>query len=564
MAASAGIEKELGVSDRPIFSALPLTPRNSQEVVFTGQKENGVSVSSDTVPNDDAGDYVTGWKLAALVAGMSAACFLMLLDTSILVTAVPRITTKFHSLNDIGWYGSSYNLACAAFQPISGKFYTYFKIKWVFLTFLFVFEIGSLICGISTSSIMFIIGRAVSGLGSSGIMNGSFAIIAAAAPLERRPGLMGTVMGICQLGMVSGPLVGGALTQYTSWRWCFYINLPIGAVTALLILLINIPERLAKPKTGLFKIILTKFDLPGFCIFAPFAIMILLALEWGGNQYPWKSATVIGMFCGGGGALILFLLWELRVGADAMIPLDLIKKKEIWSSCLTGLFLISSVLGSSYFLPIYFQSVKGATPFQSGVDMLPTILTQLFFAVAAGSKSRLLSPLCHRQRMPNRHLLRPPLHALPSSSTAQWAGYQILLGFSRGISIQIPIIAIQAHTSAERTSVITATLVFCQNFGGAVFLSVANSIFNNKLKSELLSRLPSDRVEAIIDAGATGVKLVTLPQELPAVVASYAKGFDAVMYLLVGLACAMFITSWELGFTDIRKKKAAAPAVAEA
>lgn len=171
----------------------------------------------------------------------------------------------------------------------------------------------------------------------------------------------------------------------------FYINLPIGAIGALLILLVDIPERIAKPKTGLLRIILTKFDLPGFAIFAPFAIMILLALEWGGNDYPWKSAEVIGLFCGGGVAMVVFLLWERRVGEDAMIPLSIIRKREVWSSCLSMLFLFASIMGASYYLPIYFQSIKGVSPFTSGVYMLPVILSQLAFAVVSGFLCKLLN-----------------------------------------------------------------------------------------------------------------------------------------------------------------------------
>lgn len=273
---------------------------------------------------NNVNDFVTGWKLISLSAAISAACLLIFLDMSILATAIPRITAEFDSLADIGWYGSAYNLACASLQPLSGKFYKYFTTKWTFLAFLFTFELGSLICAIASSSKIFIVGRAVAGLGSSGIQNGSFAIVATAAPLERRPFLIGIIMGVYQLGLVGGPLIGGALSQFTTWRWCFYINLLIGAITTILVLLAHNPERVEKPRSKI-----SNFDLPGLVIFALFAIMLLLGLEWGGSRYPWKSAIIIGLLCGGVGMLIPFFIWEHYVGENAIIPLQTIRKRHL-------------------------------------------------------------------------------------------------------------------------------------------------------------------------------------------------------------------------------------------
>lgn len=274
------------------------------------------------------------------------------------------------------------------------------------MVFLFFFELGSLICGVATSSTMLILGRAVAGIGGSGIQNGAFNMIAASVPLEKRPALMGILIGGAQLGLVVGPLVGGALTEYTTWRWCkcicigppkfiletnslsgFYINLPIGAFCALMILLVHIPDNSVKTDDSIFKTLRTKLDLTGFFLFAPCTIMFLLALQWGGVDYPWKSATIIGLFCGGAGLLLVFLFWEHRVGAGAMIPLPIIKQREVWTSCLTMMFFFTTVFVAAFYLPIYFQSVKNATPFQSGVDMLPAILSQIVFAVAIGGLS---------------------------------------------------------------------------------------------------------------------------------------------------------------------------------
>ncbi|GJN66500.1 hypothetical protein PLICBS_000518 [Purpureocillium lilacinum] len=519
----------------------------------------GITFGDDKPAEGDEEHYLTGWKLFGLMLAITMACFLVLLDMSVIVTAIPKITTHFHSLSDVGWYGAAYNLCSAALQPISGKFYTYFKSKWTFLSFLLVFLLGSLVCGMATSSLMFIVGRAVAGMGSSGLQNGAMTIIAASAPMEKRPALMGMMLGGCQIGLAAGPLVGGALTQYTSWRWCFYINFPIGGVAAAVIMAVTIPDRRIRKKGSVLETIKQNFDLTGFALFVPWAIMILLALEYGGNQYPWNSSHVIGLFIGGALTFAVWFWWEKRKGEGAMIPFPIVKKKEIWTSCLSMLFLFTTIFAASYFLPIYFQSVKGATPFKSGLYMLPSILSQLVFAVASGFLSQKVG-----YYMPFA-LLSGVVLAIgyglmttfsPHTAAAEWIGYQIFVGFGRGMSMQIPLIAIQANTAPEFTAIATATLVFSQTFGCAVFIAIANALFNNTLKTELGRWAPGTDALAVIEAGATGIRSVVRDEgDVPGVLMAYSKGVDAVFYLVVGMAVCMFAVSWGMGWKDIRSKE---------
>jgi hypothetical protein len=165
----------------------------------------------------------------------------------------------------------------------------------------------------------------------------------------------------------------------------FYVNLPVGGVFAVLIALIRIPYRIIKNKnTSALHIIVEKFDLLGFAIFAPAAIQILLALEWGGHQYSWSSATVIGLLCGAAGTFCLFLTWEYRQGDIAIIPLSMVRQRIVWSSCLVMSFFTGGFFILSYYLPIYFQAVRGAMPTLSGAYLLPSILSQIIFATVSG------------------------------------------------------------------------------------------------------------------------------------------------------------------------------------
>lgn len=232
---------------------------------------------------------------------------------------------------------------------------------------------------------MLILGRTVAGMGASGIINGALTIISAVVPMHKRPAMMGIMMGCGQMGLVAGPLIGGAFTQYVSWRWCFYINLPIGGVAALLIILINIPDLVDRSANRPpVRKILGQLDFFGFVLFAPFAVMLLLALQWGGINYPWNSATIIGLFCGSAGMLLVFGVWEYHVGDGAMIPFYMVRQRIIWVSCVVMASFFGSLLAITYYLPIYFQAVKGVTPGLSGVYLLPSILSMMVMAVTSG------------------------------------------------------------------------------------------------------------------------------------------------------------------------------------
>lgn len=175
----------------------------------------------------------------------------------------------------------------------------------------------------------------------------------------------------------------------------FYINLPIGGLATILLLAIKMPDRnkLKTPKSisGILHVF-TKLDPIGFLLFSPVAVMLLMAVQWGGSQYAWNSATIVGLFCGTVAMAIVFLTWEYYVGDEAMIPFSMVKKRVVWSSCLVIWFLFGSMMVYSYYLPIWFQAVKGASSLKSGVDLLPLILSQIIASIVSGGLGK--RPVC--------------------------------------------------------------------------------------------------------------------------------------------------------------------------
>ncbi|CAG7963291.1 unnamed protein product [Penicillium salamii] len=503
--------------------------------------------------------YPTGRKLISILAGIGLVTFLVMLDASILATAIPFITNEYHALLDVGWYGSSYQLASASFQPFTGKLYANLPLKWTYLAFFFVFELGSLICALSTSSKMFIVARAIAGLGSSGLLNGGLTMISEFLPKDKAPGIIGALMSVTQIGLACGPIIGGAFTEYVSWRWCFWLNLPVGGVILLLLLFIHMPDRTIKPKgRELRRALRGSLDLVGFVLFAPSMIMLFLALQYGGNQYPWGSATVIGLFCGFAAMLAVCLLWEYRRGDQAMLPLPIICQRIVWSSCLSSFFMTGAAVSGAYYLPIFFQAVKGNSPIRSGVYFLPNILPQVTLALVTGGlvqKTGYYLPSV---------VAGSALAALgygllsmitPTYSVANRIGFQVLVGLGLGSCNSVPMMAIQKIIAPAQMSIAMAVLVFCLNMGASLFLQLSTVIFSQGLLSALPKYAPGVNPKDIFESGATHFRDVIPHDAIAGVLLAYSESIRQVFYFLAGLSVAGFTVSCFMGWKPFQTDK---------
>ncbi|KAL1852792.1 hypothetical protein Daus18300_012036 [Diaporthe australafricana] len=307
-----------------------------------------------------------------------------LTESKIIAVAIPRITDEFHSLNDVGWYAAAYLLPGCAFQLLFGKLYSLFSVKWVYLTGLVLFEVGTVICGAAPNSTALIVGRAIAGLGSSGLFTGAMMTIAQTVPLEKRPAFMGIIGGVYGLASVIGPLLGGAFTNNVTWRWCFYINLPLGGLTAAGFLLK--PSAADKPvaKNQSWGDTVKKMDPVGSVAFVAANVCLLLALQWGGVTYTWSSGRVISLLVVFSVVLVAFVALQLFIEDNATIPTRIAGQRSIAFASLFGICCGGSFFILTYYIPIWFQAIKGDDPVASGIHFLPFILPEIFGIIISG------------------------------------------------------------------------------------------------------------------------------------------------------------------------------------
>lgn len=511
----------------------------------------------------DGTEYPSGLKLALITIALCLAVFLMALDNSIIATAIPKITDQFHSLDAVGWYGSAYLLTTAALQLLFGKFYSYLNIKWVFLSAIGLFELGSLICGVAPNSTALIIGRAIAGAGSAGILSGALIILAFTVPLRKRPAYSGGITSMYGIASVAGPLLGGAFTDKATWRWCFYINLPIGAITVLVVVFFFQPPKgaLANGAASANKTrreILNEFDPLGTIVFMPAIVCLLLALQWGGTTYAWNNGRIIALFVVFGVLIAAFLFIQWRQQDNATVPPRVMKMRSVWSGAAFAAATGAAFFSGIYFLPLWFQAVKGSSAVNSGIMNLPMLISVVLFSLVAGVVVSVVG--YYTPFMLVSTVLMSVGYGListfqPDTGAGVWIGYQIIAGAGVGFGMQQPLMAVQAVLSDKDLPTGTAVVVFTQTLGGSLFVSVSQNVFSNKLVEYVGDYAPGLDPATVLSAGATSIQKIIPSEFLDGVTLAYNDALMQTFLVSAALAAVSIVGSGFMEWRSVKGKK---------
>jgi EmrB/QacA subfamily drug resistance transporter len=487
-----------------------------------------------------------GRSLRTVFAALMLGMFLAALDQTIVSTALPTIVGDLGGLNHLSWVVTSYLLASTVSTPIYGKLGDVLGRKPVFLAAILIFLAGSMLAGLSQSMSELIGFRALQGIGAGGLMVGAQAIIADIVPPRERGRYMGLIGSVFAVASVAGPLLGGFFVDALSWRWVFYVNLPVGAL-AILIVIFRL--HLHTPTVR------HRIDYPGAALLTGAVGALILLATWGGSEYAWGSPTIVALASAGIALLAAFVWWEGRA-AEPILPLSLFRSSIFSISSGMGFAIGMAMFGAIIFIPLFLQLVYGATPTSSGLRMLPLMAGLLVASIASG---RAISKIGRYKVFPiaGTAILVLGMYLLSrlAAGTAAWLAsvYMLVVGVGLGLVMQVLVLVVQNDARPGNIGVATSTATFFRSVGGAFGVAVFGTIFSARL-SHQLAHLP----RSIVARLGSGIHLSPAAAEQlpPAVHADFLHAFAHALHgvFVYGTAIAMvpFALSWLLKEVPLR------------
>ncbi|CAH0053879.1 unnamed protein product [Clonostachys solani] len=460
------------------------------------------------------------------------------LDSNIIATAVPAMTSYFGTINDIAC-----RLMSGSFQLMFGKLYTMLPARILILVNLAIFAAGTLLCALAPSSSIFILGRAITGFATAAVISGAFAMVIHISPLRKRSTYAGMGAATEAVASLTAPLFGGLLTDQLSWRWCFYIQLPL-IVGIFFIVLFFIDLTAGKPMADQdFLSVLRKLDVLGTALFVPTITLLVLALQWGGSKYDWSDWRVILPLCISAALLMVFIRHQSRFGEQATVPFRVLRRRSVLFGFLFSFYNNGSLSVIEYYMPSYFQTVKGFSVSMSGVMVLPTAAGLVVSVPLAGYLTTLVG--YYSPFMLLNSIITPPATGLLTTLDAgsklwRLISYQALLGFGTGIGFQGPQVAVQATFSDFDSQIAIAIIQLAQAIGPAIAVAGAQTIFTSKLNS-YLARFASNLNLADLNRYGLTVPDWLNPSEREIVVSAYSYALNNAFYLPLALACMTII-----------------------
>lgn len=452
-------------------------------------------------------------NVLVVFGGLLLVMLLAALDSTIVATALPTIVGEFGGLAHISWVVTAYLLAQTIVTPIYGKLGDLYGRKRVLQVAIVIFLIGSALCGLSQSMSHLIIFRAVQGLGGGGLMVTTQAVVADLVPARARgryQGIFGAAFGFAS---VAGPLVGGYFTTQWTWRWIFYINLPVG-ILAFVVLTATMRAQSSYARHAI--------DYAGSALLALTLASIVLVTDLGGTIYPWSSPLIVGLIVIAVVGLITFILVERRA-REPILPLQLFRVRDVWVTSVAGLIVGLALIGSVTYLPVFLQIVKGLSPTESGLRMVPLMAGTLVTSILSGQLvSRTgkykLFPIIGTTIVTISLLLISRMTA--ETSTLAASLYMLLLGFGLGFVMQVLIIAVQNAVDYRDLGVATSNAILFRFIGGSLGTALLGAVLASQLHANVQRLIPGTGSLDLISPQA----LAGLP---PAVRDAYIDAFVA-------------------------------------
>ncbi|MFM9626018.1 MULTISPECIES: MDR family MFS transporter [Streptomyces] len=442
-------------------------------------------------------------SVRVVILALMITMMLAMLDNMIVGTAMPTIVGDLGGLEHLSWVVTSYTLATAASTPIWGKLGDMYGRKGAFLTSIVIFLVGSALSGMAQDMGQLIGFRAVQGLGAGGLMVGVMAIIGDLVPPRERGKYQGMMAGVMAIAMIGGPLVGGTITDHWGWRWAFYINLPLGVVAlGLITAVLHLPKKRSQ----------ARIDYLGAGLLTIGITSIVLVTTWGGTEYAWSSARIMELIGIGVATLVGFVFWQTRA-VEPILPLHIFRSRNFTLMAVIGFITGFVMFGATLFLPLYQQSVQGASATNSGLLLLPMLGAMLVTSMVAG---RITTSSGRYKIFPvvGGALMIVGLYLLSTmdTGTSRFTSgvFMAVVGLGMGCLMQITMLVAQNSVEMKDMGVASSSATLFRTLGSSFGVAIMGALFNSRVQDAMSER-----------AGALGSKITEQSAQLDA--ASLAK-----------------------------------------